>query len=643
SIVELSTAMPKAGGAYYFLDRALGPLFGTVGGFGTWLALVLKTSFALVGIGAYATIFFPDASPLVMKLVAAGFAVAFGLLNALGAGKTGSYQAILVFGLLAILAIFMAVGAASVDLSNFRGFFDSGTESILATTGMVYISYVGVTKVASISEEVRDPERNLPLGVFLSLAVALLVYGLCTTVMVGVLPMEELTQSTVPMADAAFAMFGTWGLYVVAGGAFLAFFAVSNAGIMASSRYPMAMSRDQLVPAGLAKVSARGTPVRSIVLTVAVIVAVVILLDPVKIAKLASAFQLLVFALLCIAVVVMRESGLDSYDPGYKAPFYPWLQVVGVLAPMVLIAQMGLISTLFSAALILVGVIWYVYYAHKRVERTGAIFHVFARLGEQRRDELDSELRSILKDKGLRDQDPFEEAVLASEVIDVEGIISFEELITEAAKRLAPRVHQDRETLIKGFTEGTLKGATPVAKGVALPHMRLENIEDSHMVLVRLRREIRFVTGDVFGTTNETDPIHAVFFLVSPESDPGQHLRMLAQLATRIDEDAFHEQWLAASNEVRLREVFLRDERYVSLRLTPDHRAFQLAGKRIADLDLPEECLVAAVRREGRTLVPHGSTQLARGDRILIIGEPEAISLLYARFLPGDGESKSIA
>jgi len=636
SIVELSTAMPKAGGAYYFLDRSLGPLFGTVGGFGTWLALVLKTSFALVGIGAYATIFFDQTSPFAIKLVAAGFAVLFGLINAVGAGKTGSYQAILVFTLLAILAAFMGTGLGALEAARFDGFFAAGTESILATTGLVYISYVGVTNVASVSEEVRDPERNLPRGVFLSLGVALAVYGLCTLVMVGVLPMNELKDSAAPMADAAGAVLGGWGRYVVAGGAFLAFFSVSNAGIMASSRYPMAMSRDRLIPDGLAKVSAQGTPLRAIALTVAVIVAIVLLLDPVKIAKLASAFQLLVFAFLCIAVVVMRESGLASYDPGYRAPFYPWLQVVGVLAPLVLIAQMGLMSTLFSAGLILAGVAWYIYYAQPRVERTGAIFHVFARWGEQRHEELDSELRSILKEKGLRDQDPFEEAVLASEVIDVEEAPDFDHLIDDAARRLAPRVNRSHESLVRGFTEGTLKGQTPVAKGVALPHMRLEGIDYAHMVLVRVHRDLRIVTGNVFGTTHEAEKVHAVFFLVSPEEDPAQHLRMLAQLASRIDEEAFLAQWLGAANEVQLREVFLRDERYVSLRLTPGEPASDLVGHNIADLTLPQECLVAAIRRKGKTLVPHGSSRLEEGDRLLMIGEPEAIAQLYERYLPGE-------
>jgi APA family basic amino acid/polyamine antiporter len=367
-------------------------------------------------------------------------------------------------------------------------------------------------------------------------------------------------------------------------------------------------------------------------LTVTVIVAILLFLEPIKIAKLASAFQLMMFALLCLAVIVMRESGLASYDPSYRAPFYPGLHIFGIVAPFVLIAQMGLMPTLFSAGLILVGGLWYSHYGSKRVSRQGAIYHMFARLGKNRHDELDVELRTILKEKGLRDQDPFEEAVLDAHVIDAEDVGSFDNLIVRAAEDLAPRLGVSIDRLVEGFTEGAATGATPVSKGVALPHMHLPDIPHPTMVLVRTREEIRVVTGDVFGKPHATDKIHAVFFLVSPEGDPGQHLRMLAQLASRIDQDDFIEHWLAAKNEVQLREVFLRGDRYISIRVRVDHPSIDFVGRTLQEMDLPEQCLVAALRRGGETLVPRGTTSFELGDRLLVIGGSEAIGQLYARF-----------
>jgi mannitol/fructose-specific phosphotransferase system IIA component (Ntr-type) len=431
------------------------------------------------------------------------------------------------------------------------------------------------------------------------------------------------------MAAAADAVFGHTGEVVITIAALLAFFSVANAGILASSRYPLAMGRDNLVPEALCRVSPRGAPLLSIVLTVSVVVAIILFLDPLKIAKLASAFQLMMFALLCLAVIIMRESGLDSYDPGYKAPLYPWLPLFGLMAPFVLIFQMGWMPTLFSFALIVAGVGLYQGYGRKQVERRGAIFHVFAKLGESRHDPLDTELRSILKEKGLREQDPFEEVVLSSTTLDLDEAPAFEDLVQRVATAMALRTGHLTDVFVRGFTEGTLHGATPVSKGVALPHMRMEDLAEPYMVLVRTRQGMHFLAGDVFGKTAMSDDVHAFFFLVSPESEPNMHLRMLAQLATRIDQDDFLEKWMAADGEMQLREVFLRDDRYASVRVGQPGPAEDWTGRTLRELGLPDGCLVAAIRRNRRTLVPRGNTALEDQDRLLVFGEPEAIAKLY--------------
>lgn len=637
-IVELSTAMPRAGGAYYFLERSLGPLVGTVGGLGTWLALVLKTAFALVGLGAYVALFV-DHSPWAVKAIAVFFAVLFGALNLAGSKKSGKLQRWLLVGLMVVLGAFLLRGLPEIDYAQFQGFFDKGGDAVLATAGMVYISYAGITKMVSVSEEVADPERNLPLGVFLSLGTAVLVYVLCTMVLVGVLPADELAATTTPMADGAAVFAGTLGKVLVSGAAILAFFSVANAGILASSRYPLAMSRDGLAPEVFGKVApARGVPVPAILLTVGVTIALIIGLDPLKIAKLASAFQLLMFALLCGAVIVMRESGLKSYDPGYKAPLYPWVPLIGLMAPFPLIFQMGWLPTVFSGALVLVGVGWYTWYGRSRVERHGAIYHVFARLGESHDRGLDAELRGILKEKGLREDDPFEAIVMEAVVLDVADAKDFDHLVSLVGGALASRSGHSPDAFVTGFTEGTLKGATPVAKGVALPHMHLEDLDGPLLALVRVQQPLRFLAGDVFGKTALTEEVHAAFFLVSPGEDPAQHLRLLAQLASRIDQEDFLEHWKDAENEFALREVFLRDDRYVSVQVTESNRAAAWVGQELRQLGLPEGCLVAALRRGGRTLVPRGHTRLEEGDKLLIFGEPEVIAGLYAR-LEGELEA----
>ena len=157
SIIELSTAMPRAGGIYYFLDRTLGPVLGTIGGIGTWFALILKVSFALIGMSAYLEIFFPN---LPIIPISIGIAVLLGAINLFGTKKSGNFQTVLVFSLLILLAIFIAGGIPEINREHFKGFFDVEFNSILSTAGLVFVSYVGLTKVASLSEEVQNPETE---------------------------------------------------------------------------------------------------------------------------------------------------------------------------------------------------------------------------------------------------------------------------------------------------------------------------------------------------------------------------------------------------------------------------------------------------------------------------------------------------
>lgn len=635
SMVELMTAMPRAGGIYYFLDRSLGPVLGTIGGIGTWLVLILKVSFALVGMGAYLALFFAD---LPVVPVAVGLAAAVGLLNIYGAKLTGSFQIILLVGLLSILAVFIGGGLLDLDPAHFQNFLAAGGGHIFATAGLVYVSYVGLTKVASISEEVEDPERNLPLGTFAALGTAVVVYGLGTTVIVGALPIEQLSGDMASVATAAGALFGPWGRVLLAVAALLAFTAVANAGTFSASRYPLSMSRDYVLPPFLQQISKQGLPARAIVLTVGVLMAVIVFLNPLKIAKLASVFQLFVFSLVCLAVIVMRESEIDSYDPGFRSPLYPWMQIFGLVAPLVLIAEMGWQSVLFSLGLVIVTTAWYFAYARGKTPRAGAIYHLFERLGRQRHEGLNEELREIIKEKGLREDDPFGETVARAQVIDYPERIGFEEIVREAAERLSEPLEAIPEALGKTFLEETQLGVTPVSHGAALLHLRLRRLEAPQLLLVRAREGVDVAVGHLGETTEEEEEparVHALFFLVSPEAHPRQHLRLLAELAGRIEDAEFRKEWLSAHGEQQLKEVLLRDERFLHLRLEPEAPTAALIGRALHAAALPDDVLVALINRNGQPVTPRGPTVLEAGDRLTMIGTPEGLTRLREEYANG--------
>jgi len=629
SMAELATAMPRAGGAYYFLDRSMGPFIGTIGGLGTWLALALKTAFALIGMGAYLSIFWQDFPIIYLAIILAIF---FGIINLFGVQKIGTIQVLMVFSLLLLLSVFIGQGIPNINTQNFEGFFDKGTFSVISTAGLVYISYVGITNIASVAEEIENPEKNLPLGVFLAIITAIIVYAVGTTVMVGVLPSEELANDLTPVATAAELLFGNFGKIGVTIAAVIAFASVANAGILSASRYPLAMSRDHLIPRKFSKLTKKNIPKYGIALTVGLIIILLLFFEIDSIAKLASAFQLMMLGLICFAVIVMRESKIEAYDPGYKSPFYPWMQIFGVFSPIWLIAEMGIVSILFSLSLVTLGTIWYIAYARGRVIRSGAIYHLFARLGEHRFEGLDRELRSIMKEKGLREGDPFDELVARAKVMEFTKKYNFDKITHIVAKNLSGNLDYDSNKLEKNFLDGSRIGATPISHGAALPHIRLTEVNQAEMVLVRSKEPCFVEALDSSGKVSSQGPIHAFFYLVSPKSNPGQHLRILAQIAGRVDDENFIKDWLFAKDEQELKEILLRDEMFLSIQIGKEKPSSILIGHSLGQVKMPEGSLVALIRRKGSTLVPRGNTVLMEGDRMTIIGDAYGISQLKDKY-----------
>jgi len=631
SKVELATAMPRSGGVYYFLDRSLGPVFGTIGGVGIWITLLLKVSFALIGMGAYLSIFIAD---IPMTLVAICLAVIIGIFNLFSIKKTGIIQIVLVVFLLSILSVFIIGGFKNINFEYFQSAFNTDIQGVLSTAGLVYMSYIGITKVASVSEEIKNPEKNLPWGVFISFAVIIIIYVSGTFVLTGVLSPEQLFGNLTPVATAAEIIFGKVGIVFISIAALMAFFSVANVGILSASRYPLAMSRDHIFPRLFSKINHNGSPAISVIVSVALIIAILILLDPIKIAKLASAFQLLVFAFLSLAVIIMRESKIQSYDPGFKSPLYPWMQVAGIVTAFWLIIVMGWLPILFSLGLIIVSFLWYWYYAKTRVIRTGAIYHIFERLGRYRYHGLDSELRGILKEKGLRESDPFDEIVTRGHVLDYDDKESFENVTRIASEWISQFVDKSPAEIEKMFLDGTRVGATPVTHGIALPHLRLNGLLQAEIVIARSKGGIHIEYKDPLKDSKQSDQadLNAVFFLVSPEKDPTQHLRILAQIAGRVDEAGFTEEWLKAKDDQELKEALIHEDRSLSLLIELKSSSKELIGKALKEIRFPESCLVAILRRSGQTIIPKGNTVLEEGDRLTIIGEPKGMSELKNRF-----------
>lgn len=366
---EMATAMPEAGGTYLYIDRAMGPLMGTIAGFGVWFSLVFKASFALVGLSAYLEFFVEHPE----RPLAAVLAILLVALNLRGLHQTAKLQSILVTIVLALLAAFIIFGMPNTQPKRFEPFLSEGLQGLFSATAVVFVSYIGVTKVASVAEEVKRPGRNIPLSILTSVGIALVLYPAVVAVMVGVTPAAELAGTETPVLTAAAQFLGTYGQYIVAGVAVLALLSMANAGVIASARYPFAMARNSLAPPFLAKIGKKsGAPVAGITVTGIALILLVLFVPLIELAKLASAFQLLVFALVNLALIAFRESHLDWYKPEFRSPFYPAPQVFGIVASLLLLTQMGIVPLAGAIVLVFAGVGWYRVFGKSRAVKESA-------------------------------------------------------------------------------------------------------------------------------------------------------------------------------------------------------------------------------------------------------------------------------
>ena len=253
SVAELSTAMPKAGGDYYYISRTLGPMVGTVSGFFSWFALSLKSAFAIFGIAELVYI----TTGLNLLLTSLIVCFIFVILNIVGVKGVAKLEVLLVVGLLALMVVYILFGVFAVDKNAFTPFLPENPNTIFITSGFIFISFGGLLNISSVAEEVKNPQKTLPLAMLSSILVITVIYTIMLIVTVGVLPAESLKGSLTPIADSSKEFMGNIGYLTLSTAAMLAFVTTALAGIMSASRYPMALSRDNLLPDFISRISGR--------------------------------------------------------------------------------------------------------------------------------------------------------------------------------------------------------------------------------------------------------------------------------------------------------------------------------------------------------------------------------------------------
>ncbi len=373
SMAELATGMPQAGGPYFFISRSMGPIFGTIIGLGAWIGLVFKGSFALVGLAEYFNILIPI--PVLFFAVLSGLILVY--INFRGAESSGALQNYIVIGLFVILILFIIRGLFGIEVDNLKPFVPYGTNSIFLTTGIIFISYLGIAQLAAISEEVKNPSRNLPLAFITSVGAVTILYAGIMFILNGVLPLNDLVANEAPLVVVAEILGGKTGRFAIIFAGFFATISTANAAIMSSSRFPFAMGRDYIIPEKFVDIHEKyGTPARSIIFTGLIMIAFLLLFDVEQLAKLGSTFNVLIFVLINISVIMLRIKDQEWYKPSFKDPLYPFTQIFGIIASLALVPQLGLLPFLFTVGIIIAGILWFLLYCKEDVKPEYGLFDI---------------------------------------------------------------------------------------------------------------------------------------------------------------------------------------------------------------------------------------------------------------------------
>ena len=362
---ELATAMPKSGGTYVYIERAFGPLFGTIAGIGLWLSLLLKSAFSLVGLSAYLYVLIEiDASST--KGIALFALLVILLLNVFGVKKVEKTQLIIVsISVLSLIGI-VFFGTSSFDSSLLEPVFVDGSSGFITGVAFLYISYAGVTKIAAVAGEIKNPEKNLPRTMIFSLFLITMIYVLVALVLVGNVEASVLSTDIKPIHTLFQSIGGNSLGYVAGVVGVITLLSMANSGVLASSRFPFAMGKDRLMPGFLGSVSSKFmTPVSAIITTSTLIALAILFLDVVKIAKLASAFKVLMFIFNELSVIVLRETNAQWYNPSFRSPLYPYVQLFGIFSGIVLLAYLGIMPLISVFGVFVLGFIIFMIYGSK--------------------------------------------------------------------------------------------------------------------------------------------------------------------------------------------------------------------------------------------------------------------------------------
>jgi basic amino acid/polyamine antiporter, APA family len=343
---QLAAQYPTSGGTYVYGRERLGEWWGFVAGWGFVVGKTASCAAMALTFAAYAI----PSSTWVQRLAAVAAVSVLTAANCRGITRTAGLARLLVGGsLLALLVVVTAIATGGgADASNLDAGFHGGAYGVLQSAGLLFFAFAGYARIATLGEEVRDPERTIPRAIPLALGITVAIYGAVALASLLAAGPDALAASTTPLATAAKAAGAAWSVPVVRLGAAIASLGALLALIAGIGRTSLAMSRNGDLPRGLAAVDpVHRVPARA-ELAVGALVSVLVLTTDLRGAIGFSSFGVLVYYAIANASAYTQPPGRRRWPRA--------LNVAGLVACATLVVTLPFSSVVAGTAVLAAGV-----------------------------------------------------------------------------------------------------------------------------------------------------------------------------------------------------------------------------------------------------------------------------------------------
>ncbi len=357
---ELGSAMPEAGGGYLWVREGLPRPNAFISGWMAWFAHIVAGSLYAVGYGSFQFSLLQilgiiGDQPLLGiihldKLIAVASIAAFTYVNVKGASQTSKLGIIVT--VIQLGTIFALIGAGFLTISNnpewnsniLSNFAPIGIAGIVAAMGLTFIAFEGYEIIVQTGEEIKNPKKNIPRAIFISLTLVVLLYCLVAFVSIGAIFPQNIgdipawkfigQNGDLGISKAA-ELFLPYGFFIILAGGIVSSLAALNATTYSSARVAFAMGRHYNLPYQLSEIHHKfKTPYVATIISGILMAVVAYALPLDQIALAAGVIFLLLFTQVNISVITIRKMYGDKLHYGFKTPFFPFVPIIGVIVKL---------------------------------------------------------------------------------------------------------------------------------------------------------------------------------------------------------------------------------------------------------------------------------------------------------------------